>query len=163
MPTSNLRIGTGFDIHRLVPNRQLRLGGVTIPFALGLEGHSDGDALIHAVIDALLGAANLGDIGMLFPPGQVKTKDLNSAVMINKVMELLAEKGFQIVNVDTNVICQNPKLSVHYGAIKTSLAELLSLGEDCVSVKAKTAEELGEIGAGKAIAVQAVALLQRLD
>jgi len=160
MSTSKLRIGTGFDIHKLVHNRPLLLGGVTIPFELGLEGHSDGDALIHAVIDALLGAASLGDIGIFFPPGQAKTKDISSLAMLRQVMELLTEKGFVVVNVDANVICESPKLSPHYGEIKNSLAKLLSLSTDCVSVKAKTAEKLGEIGAGKAIAVQAVALLE---
>jgi 2-C-methyl-D-erythritol 2,4-cyclodiphosphate synthase len=155
-----LRIGSGFDIHRLVPNRALLLGGVQIPFELGLEGHSDGDALMHAVIDALLGAANLGDIGMFFPPGDSRTKNISSSVMIARVMELLSQKSYQVVNVDTVLICEKPQLSPHYAAIKKSLADLLKVDVECVSVKAKTAEKLGDIGAGKAIAAQAVALLE---
>ena len=162
MSTSKLRIGTGFDIHRLVPDCPLRLGGVHIPFELGLEGHSDGDALIHALIDALLGAASLGDIGIFFPPGESRTKNISSPVMLGEVMELLFQKGYQVINVDTVVICERPQLSGHYGAIKQSLADLLKIDSDCVSVKAKTAEKLGDIGAGRAIAVQAVALIEGL-
>lgn len=159
---SKLRIGTGFDIHRLVPDRPLRLGGVHIPFELGLEGHSDGDALIHAVIDALLGAVSLGDIGIFFPPGESHTKNISSSVMMAKAIELISQSGYQVVNVDTVVICESPKLSDHYVAIKQSLADLLKVDLACVGVKAKTAEKLGDIGAGKAIAVQAVALLEAL-
>jgi len=159
---SKLRIGNGFDVHRLVPDRELRLGGVHIPFELGLEGHSDGDALIHAIIDALLGAASLGDIGIFFPPGQAAIKNIKSPVMLAKVLELLTQKGYKIVNVDTVVICEKPQLSGHYPAIKRSLADLLKIDLECVSVKAKTMETLGDIGAGKAIAVQAVALIDEL-
>jgi 2-C-methyl-D-erythritol 2,4-cyclodiphosphate synthase len=162
LSTSKLRIGNGFDIHRLVPDRPLLLGGVHIPFELGLEGHSDGDALIHAVIDALLGAASLGDIGMFFPPGEASTKNIESPVMIAEVMELLAQKNYQVVNVDTVIICEHPKLSPHYQAIKTSLSHLLKIDPARVSIKAKTAEKLGDIGAGRAIAVQAVVLLESI-
>jgi len=159
---SKLRIGTGFDIHRLVPDRELRIGGIHIPFELGLEGHSDGDALIHAVIDALLGAASLGDIGIFFPSSEAAIKNIKSPVMLAKVLELLTSKGYKVVNVDTVVICEKPQLSGHYPAIKQSLADLLKIDLDCVSVKAKTMEKLGDIGAGKAIAAQAVALLELL-
>ena len=143
-----------------MPDRELRLGGVHIPFELGLEGHSDGDALIHAIIDALLGAASLGDIGIFFPPGETAIKGIKSPVMLAKVLELLSEKSYKIVNVDTVVICEKPQLSGHYPAIRQTLADLLKLDIECVSVKAKTAEKLGDIGAGKAIAAQAVALLE---
>jgi 2-C-methyl-D-erythritol 2,4-cyclodiphosphate synthase len=163
LSTSKLRIGNGFDIHRLVPDRPLLLGGLHIPFEFGLEGHSDGDALIHAVIDALLGAANLGDIGMFFPPGEARTKNMSSTLMIAKVLELLSKSSYQIVNIDTVVICESPKLSEHYQAIKQSLSALLKIDLERVSVKAKTAEKLGDIGAGKAIAVQAVVLLESLQ
>lgn len=163
MSTSKLRIGTGFDIHRLVPDRELRLGGIHIPFELGLEGHSDGDVLIHAVIDALLGAASLGDIGIFFPPSEAAIKNIKSPVMLAKVLELLTSKGYKAVNIDTVVFCEKPQLSGHYLAIKQSLADLLKIDLDCVSVKAKTMEKLGDIGAGKAIAAQAVALLEALS
>ena len=160
MSNKNLRIGTGFDVHRLVPNRQLCLGGIVIPFELGLAGHSDGDVLVHAVIDALLGAASLGDIGIFFPPGEPETKDMMSGDMLTYVVNLLEKKNYVVINIDTVVICERPRLSNYYASIKKNFANLLNIDVGRVNVKAKTAEQLGEIGAGQAIAAQAVALLE---
>jgi 2-C-methyl-D-erythritol 2,4-cyclodiphosphate synthase len=154
-----MRVGTGFDVHRLVPDVPLKLGGASIPFHLGLEGHSDGDVLVHAVIDALLGASNLGDIGLMFPPDDPAIAGINSADMLSKVVDLLAENGYEVVNVDAVIICEEPKLSGHYQTICNSMGQLLKTDASRVSVKAKTAERLGEIGKGEAIAAQCVVLL----
>jgi 2-C-methyl-D-erythritol 2,4-cyclodiphosphate synthase len=153
-----MRVGTGFDVHRLVPDVPLKLGGAAIPFHLGLEGHSDGDVLIHAVIDALLGASNLGDIGLLFPEDET-VRGMDSTIMLTKVVDLLAENSYEVVNVDAVIICEAPKLSGHYQTICSSLGSLLKTDASRVSVKAKTAERLGEIGKGEAIAAQCVVLL----
>jgi len=153
-----MRVGTGFDVHRLAPDVPLKLGGASIPYHLGLEGHSDGDVLIHAVIDALLGASNLGDIGLLFPEDTTK-KGMDSTIMLSKVAELLAENSYEVVNVDAVIICEQPKLSGHYQTICQSMGALLKTDVSRVSVKAKTAERLGEIGKGEAIAAQCVVLL----
>ena len=163
MTACNLRIGTGFDVHRLVPGRPLLLGGLHIPFELGLEGHSDGDALIHAIIDALLGAACLGDIGIFFPPTDDRIKNIHSADMMRQVIKVLKDKGWSVINVDAVVICEKPKLSGLYRQIAESLSKLIDIDIERVSVKAKTAEKLGEIGTGNALAVQAVALIEKLS
>jgi len=158
-----LRVGTGFDIHRLVEGRPLVLGGVEIAYARGLLGHSDGDALLHAIADALLGAAGIGDIGELFPDTDPAIKGIDSRVIVRRVCELLSERRLEIVNVDATVIAQEPKLSEHKARIRESIAALLGIGTDRVGLKAKTMERLGAIGRGEAIAVQAVALLREQE
>ena len=158
-----MRVGTGFDIHRLVEGRPLVLGGVEIAYARGLLGHSDGDALLHAIADALLGAAGIGDIGELFPDTDPAIKGIDSRVIVRRVCELLSERRLEIVNVDATVIAQEPKLSEHKARIRESIAALLGIGTDRVGLKAKTMERLGAIGRGEAIAVQAVALLREQE
>lgn len=156
-----MRIGNGFDIHRLVEGRKLILGGVEIPHDKGVEGHSDGDCLTHAVIDALLGAAAQGNIGTWFPPSDPKIKGISSFDMLAAVLKKLDELNYVIANVDTVVICEKPKLSPLYEVIRRSLAGALRLDIDQVSVKATTAERLGPIGQGEAIAAQAVTLIEK--
>lgn len=156
----DLRVGTGFDIHRLVEGTPLILGGVTIPYEKGLEGHSDGDALTHAIVDALLGAACLGDIGVHFPPGDQKHKNANSIDFLKHVVDLLDGKMFYVQNVDATIICEAPKMSPHYEAMRAILAKAMRVETDQVSIKSKTMERLGPIGEGLAIACQAVALVQ---
>ncbi|MBX9772607.1 MAG: 2-C-methyl-D-erythritol 2,4-cyclodiphosphate synthase [Candidatus Obscuribacterales bacterium] len=155
-----MRIGNGFDVHRLVEGRKFILGGVEIPHDRGVEGHSDGDCLTHAIIDALLGASAQGNIGTWFPPTDPKIKGINSIEMLSAVVAKLEELNYKISNVDAVVICEKPKLSQHYEEMRTSLASVLKVEIDQVSVKATTAERLGPIGQGDAIAVQAVALLE---
>jgi 2-C-methyl-D-erythritol 2,4-cyclodiphosphate synthase len=155
-----MRVGTGFDIHRLVSGRKLILGGVEIPFDKGLEGHSDGDSLTHAIIDALLGAAALGDIGVWFPPGDPNYKDADSMDMLRRVKALLDENEFDIANIDATVICEQPKLSPHFETMRDRISTILALPSELVSVKATTMERLGPIGEGLAIAAQAVVLIQ---
>jgi len=153
-----LRIGTGWDIHLLVPGRPLVLGGVTIPHDLGEAGHSDGDVLVHAVIDALLGAAALGDIGTFFPSSEARWKDISSMELLERTLHEL--HGFTIGNIDCTVILEKPRLAPHIATIRISLAEACSLPYDRISVKAKTADGLlGEVGQGKAVIAQAVVLL----
>lgn len=154
------RIGTGWDIHKLVPDRDLVLGGVKIDSPKGCLGHSDGDALIHAVIDAILGACSMGDIGTLFPDTDPHYKGISSTVLLSQVMDSVREKGFRIVNVDTTVILQSPKMGPYKDEIRSRMAKLLGVGEDCFCVKAKTAEHmLGELGTGDAVVCQAVCLI----
>lgn len=154
------RAGLGYDFHRLVAGRKLILGGVDIPFSKGLVGHSDGDVLTHAICDALLGAAALGDIGQHFPDTDPQWKDASSLGLLARVVELLSKKSYRIVNVDAVVIAQEPKLSPHFAAIREKLAGTLGLTPAFVNVKAKTTEGLDAIGRGEAIAAQAVALLE---
>jgi 2-C-methyl-D-erythritol 2,4-cyclodiphosphate synthase len=155
----SLRIGNGFDIHRLVPGRKLILGGVEIPYELGLEGHSDGDALTHAIADSILGAAAMGDIGQWFPPDDESYRGANSIELLKKVVKSAKERGYAIGNVDCVIICECPKLSPHYQSMRASLSAALGVSEDCVSLKARTMEKLGAIGRGEAIAVESVVLL----
>lgn len=158
---TSLRIGNGFDIHRLVEGRKLILGGVEIPHDRGVEGHSDGDALTHAIIDALLGACAQGNIGTWFPPSDATIKGISSFDMLAKVLARLDELKYSIANIDTTIICETPKLAPHYEAMRKSLAGVLRVQIDQVSVKATTAERLGPIGEGHALAVQASALLEK--
>jgi len=158
-----MRIGNGFDIHRLEDGLPLILGGVEIPHSKGSVGHSDGDVVTHAIIDALLGATSLGDIGTHFPPSDESIKGIDSIVMLEKVMALVDEQGYSISNVDTTIVLETPKLSPHYPDMKRRLADALRVREDQISLKAKTAEKLGAIGEGNAIAAYAVALLQEND
>ena len=154
-----LRIGEGWDIHRLVPGRPLILGGVRIPFDLGLLGHSDADVLLHAITDALLGGASLGDIGTHFPDTEPALKGADSAVLLTEAARKVRECGFEIGNVDSTIIAQAPKLAPHLPAIRQRIANILGIELDQVNVKAKTAERLGPVGEGQAMEARAVVLL----
>ncbi len=155
------RTGIGTDIHRLVKDRDLILGGVQVPYPMGLLGHSDGDVVLHAVIDALLGAAAMGDIGMLFPDTDAKFKDADSQSLMLIVKEQLEQKRWETVNIDLTVHAEEPKLEKFKGQMKRCIASVMGIDFANVNVKAKTNEGLGDIGAGKAIAVTAIALLRR--
>ncbi len=156
-----LRVGLGHDTHRLVEGRPLILAGVTIPFDRGLYGHSDADVVLHAVADALLGAAGLGDIGEQFPDTDPQWKGLDSAVLLRAVLERVAAAGFQPINCDVIVFAQLPKLTPHKPALRRRLAELLGLPESDVNLKAKTGELVGPIGRGEAIACEAIVLVRK--
>ncbi len=156
---TNIRIGEGWDIHALVEGRKLILGGVDIPHSKGLLGHSDADALLHAITDAILGAAALGDIGSHFPDTDAQFKGADSAVLLREVARLVRAKGFEIGNVDSTVIAQAPKLAGHIGAMRQSIAQTLAVSVDQVNVKAKTAEKMGPVGEGRAMEARAVVLL----
>jgi 2-C-methyl-D-erythritol 2,4-cyclodiphosphate synthase len=156
-----LRIGNGYDIHRLVRNKPLTIGNVIIPFNRGFLAHSDGDVLIHALIDSLFGAANLGDIGTHFPDNDPEYKDADSAPLLEKAVRLIREKKFEIINIDAIIICEKPKLKCHIPGIKKRLSEILHIEIERISVKAKTREKLGDIGKGKAIEAYSVCLLGR--
>ena len=156
-----LRIGNGYDLHRLVAGRPLVLGGVTIPFDKGLQGHSDGDAVCHAVIDAILGAANAGDVGRHFPDTDAAWKDADSIGLLRRAAAIVREAGYAIVNVDVVVIAQQPKIAPHVGAMASRLAAALGTPPSHVSLKGKTNEGVDSVGAGESIAVHAVALLTR--
>lgn len=155
-----MRIGIGYDLHLLSPGRPLILGGVKIPYEKGLEAHSDGDVLAHAIIDALLGAAALGDIGHHFPDTDPRFKDADSMALLAQAVSMVTAQGYGIVNVDSNVMAQAPRLSPHIESIRASLARGLGLDVAQVSVKAKTNEGVGPEGRGEAISAQAVVLLQ---
>ncbi len=155
-----LRIGEGWDIHALVEGRKLILGGVEIPHTKGLFGHSDADALLHAITDALLGAAALGDIGSHFPDTDVQFKGVDSGVLLAEAARRVRAKGFEVGNVDSTVIAQAPKLAPHIAAMRERIAQVLGVGVDQVNVKAKTAEKMGPVGAGDAMEARAVVLLQ---
>ena len=157
---TKFRIGLGWDSHRLVEGKPLVLGGVRIEAPVGLEGHSDADVLAHAITDAILGAAALGDIGMHFPDTDPQWKDADSLQFLAHAEKLACDAGFQVVNVDSTVILQNVKLAEHREAIRQKLAETLRLSEKNVSVKFKTAEEVGPVGEGKSAESQAIVLLQ---
>ncbi len=154
-----MRVGIGYDVHKMVADRPLILGGVAIPYEKGLLGHSDADVLVHAVMDALLGAAGLGDIGRHFPDSDIKYKGISSLVLLARVKELLVEEGFEIINVDSVIVAQAPKLAPHIGKMALLLAETLGAAAGRVNVKATTTEGLGFTGAGDGIAAYAVALL----
>ena len=155
------RTGIGYDVHRLAPDCQLVLGGVEIPFSRGLTGWSDADVLTHAVMDALLGAAGLGDIGIHFPPGDPHYKDISSLLLLHKVGKMLAEEGWKTGNVDTVIIAEQPKLSGYAEAMRRNLAEALNIDATVVNIKASTTEKLGFIGREEGIAAWATALIER--
>ncbi|WP_415033501.1 2-C-methyl-D-erythritol 2,4-cyclodiphosphate synthase [Azonexus sp.] len=155
------RVGQGYDVHRLVAGRKLILGGVDIEHRLGLLGHSDADALLHAITDALLGAAGLGDIGRHFPDSDPRYQGADSRVLLRAARALVAEKGWQVVNVDATLIAQKPKLAPHAPAMVANIAADLGIAEDCVNIKGKTNETLGYLGREEAIEAQAVILLMR--
>jgi 2-C-methyl-D-erythritol 2,4-cyclodiphosphate synthase len=158
-PFPPFRIGEGWDTHALVPGCKLILGGVEVPHALGLLGHSDADVLLHAIIDALLGAAGLGDIGSHFPDTDARFKGADSIVLLHETGRLLAERGLRIGNIDSTLVAQAPRLAPHIPAMRLRIAEALGLQEDRVNVKAKTAEKLGPVGQGLSLEARAVALL----
>lgn len=160
---TKLRVGHGYDVHRLVEGRALILGGVTVPFDRGLLGHSDADVLTHAVMDALLGAAALGDIGKLFPDSDAAYAGADSIALLRRVTALLREHGWQVGNVDATVVAQVPKLAPYIPEMRRRLAEAMGLDVDCVSVKATTEERLGFTGSGEGMAAHAVALIERLN
>ena len=155
----NIRVGQGYDVHQLVEGRDLILGGVNIPFEKGLLGHSDADALLHAITDALLGAAGLGDIGSHFPDTTAEFKDADSRVLLREAYQSVQELGWKVVNVDTTVIAQKPKLASHIPAMRANIAADLGLPENCVNIKGKTNEKLGYLGRMEAIEAQAAVLL----
>jgi len=156
-----MRIGIGHDTHRLVESRPLILGGVNIPFERGSEGHSDGDALTHAIADAILGALGEGDLGVHFPDSDSQWKDADSMQLLARVIWLAHERGFEIENVDANVMLERPKLRPHIEAMRENLAKALGVEAACVSVKAKTGEGLDAVGHGDAVAAQAIVLLKQ--
>lgn len=158
-----MRIGQGFDAHALVAGRKLVIGGVAIPHEKGLAGHSDADVLIHAVCDALLGAAGLGDIGSHFPDSDARYKDVDSRRLLREVARLLKERGLKAANVDATIIAQAPKMAPHIPAMRANLAADLGVAMDAVNVKAKTTEKLGFVGRGEGIAAEAVALLETAE
>ena len=158
---TKLRVGHGYDVHRLTEGRALILGGVTVPFDRGLLGHSDADVLTHAVMDALLGAAALGDIGKLFPDSDAAYAGADSIALLRRVTALLREHGWQVGNVDATVVAQAPKLAPYIPEMRRRLAEAMGLDVDCVSVKATTEERLGFTGSGEGMAAHTVALIER--
>jgi 2-C-methyl-D-erythritol 2,4-cyclodiphosphate synthase len=157
----DMRIGEGWDTHRLVEGRPLVLGGITIPFDKGLLGHSDADALLHALTDALLGAAGLGDIGRHFPDTDPAFHGADSGRLLQVAVQRVREAGWEPVNVDSTIVAQAPKMAPHIGAMRTRIAALLGLPAERVNVKAKTAEKMGPVGEGLAIETRAVCLLAR--
>ena len=159
---TNLRIGHGYDVHRLTEGRALILGGVTIPYEKGLLGHSDADVLTHAVMDALLGAAALGDIGRHFPDTDPAYKGADSGKLLDHVAALLEEKGYTVGNVDVTIICQRPKLKDYIEQMREQVARHLNVDVDCVNIKATTTEKLGFEGEGLGISSQAVACIEKI-
>jgi 2-C-methyl-D-erythritol 2,4-cyclodiphosphate synthase len=156
---NKMRVGIGYDVHPLVKGRRLVIGGVEIPFKKGLDGWSDADVLTHAIIDALLGAAALGDIGSHFPPGEPQYKDISSLALLKKVVDKLKENGWQIVNVDATIVAEQPKLSDFIHQMRQQLSDTLDIAPGQVSVKASTSARLGSIGRGEGMAAYAVALI----
>ena len=158
-----MRIGHGYDVHRLVSGRPCIIGGVNIPFELGLDGHSDADVLTHAVMDALLGAAAMGDIGQLFPDNNPAFSGISSMELLREVMACLRAEGYAVGNLDCTVLAQSPKLAPYIAQMRRNLAGCMDVGADCISVKATTEEGLGFTGAGEGIAAHAVVLIERIS
>ena len=154
-----MRIGHGFDVHALVVGRPCIIGGVNVPYAKGLDGHSDADVLLHAICDALLGAAALGDIGQHFPPSDARYKGIDSRQLLRHVVTLLHERGYKVVNIDSTVICELPKLSPHTAQMRALIAADCQVSLDAINVKATTTEKLGFTGRGEGIAAEAVCLI----
>ena len=155
-----MRVGTGFDVHAYAAGRKLILGGVEIEYKKGLEGHSDADVLIHAVMDAILGACGLGDIGIHFPDSDMRYKDISSLILLGKVREKMEKEGFEIENIDTVLILQEPKVFKYFGKMKENIAETLKIGTNRINLKATTTEHLGFCGRGEGVAAQSIALLK---
>lgn len=159
LPVGNIRIGHGYDVHRLVPGRKLILGGVEIPWELGLDGHSDADVLCHAISDALLGAVALGDIGTHFPPDDAAYKDADSLLLLKQVGQMLKERGWQAGNLDATIVAQRPRMAPYLPQMRQNIAGALGIEVDAVSVKATTEEGLGFTGTGQGMAAHCVALV----
>ena len=157
-----IRVGFGYDVHRLVEGRDLWLGGIKIPHCLGLLGHSDADVLIHAICDALLGAANLRDIGQHFPDKSDEYKNIDSKILLKKTVELIKEKGYEVGNIDATVCAERPKINPHIPAMQKTLAEVIGIDSDDISIKATTTEKLGFTGREEGISAYAVALVNKL-
>jgi len=157
----NIRIGNGYDIHQLVADRQLILGGVNIPHSLGLLGHSDADVLTHAIMDALLGALGLGDIGHYFPPSDPKWAGADSIMLLEQVLAIIQSQGWQIGNIDSTIVAEQPKLKPHIKAMRSTLAQAMKVEIERVSIKATTNEKLGPVGRQEGICAYAVVLLVR--
>jgi len=160
---NTFRIGQGHDIHALVEGRELWLGGVKIPYHLGLKGHSDADALIHAIMDAMLGALALGDIGGLFPDTDPAFKNISSLLLLRKVVQITREKGYKIGNLDCMIHCERPKIAPHRPAMLAVLSEALQIDADRISIKAGTNEGFDAVGQGRAIACQAIVLMEKIQ
>ena len=158
-----MRVGMGYDVHRLVPERDLIIGGVKIPYEKGLLGHSDADVLLHAIMDALLGAAALGDIGKHFPDNDPAYKGADSIMLLGRVGEILSEEGYVIENIDSTIIAQKPKMAPHIEQMRRNIADTLGLDISRVNVKATTEEGLGFTGTGEGISAQAVALIMSVE
>lgn len=159
---SSFRIGEGWDVHALVPGRVLVIGGVTIPFDRGLLGHSDADVLLHAITDALLGAAGLGDIGRHFPDTDERFRGADSVLLLTEAARRVADAGWKVGNIDSTVVAQAPRLAPHIPAMRDRIAQVLGLAPDQVNVKAKTAEKLGPVGQGQGIEARAVVLIESI-
>ena len=157
-----IRIGLGFDVHKLVEGRDLWMGGVKIPYTLGLLGHSDADVLIHAICDAILGAANMRDIGYHFPDTAGEYKDIDSKILLRKTVALVREKGYEIGNIDATICAERPKMNPHIPEMKRVLSEVMSIDVDDISIKATTTEKLGFTGREEGISAYAVALIERI-
>lgn len=157
----NIRVGMGYDVHKLVEGRDLWLGGIKIEHCLGLLGHSDADVLIHAICDALLGAANMRDIGYHFPDTAAETLDVDSKILLKKTIDLIATKGYKVGNIDATVCAERPKLNPHVPAMKACLAQVIGCDEDAISIKATTTEKLGFTGREEGISAYAVCLIEK--
>ena len=155
------RVGLGYDVHKLTENRDLIIGGVKIPYEKGLLGHSDADVLIHAIMDALCGAAKLGDIGKLFPDTDPKYKGISSLLLLGSVKEELDKKGWKVVNIDSIIVAQRPKMRPYVDEMEKNIAEVLGIDVDMINVKATTEEELGFTGSGEGIASKAVCMIEK--
>ena len=156
-----IRVGFGYDVHRLVEGRELWIGGIKIAHSLGLLGHSDADVLIHAICDALLGAANMRDIGYHFPDTSADTLNVDSKILLRKTVDLIATKGYTVGNIDATVCAERPKINPHVDAMKACLAEVMGIAEDDISIKATTTEKLGYTGREEGISAYAVALITK--
>ncbi len=157
-----IRVGMGYDVHQLIEGRDLWLGGIKIPHTLGLLGHSDADVLIHAICDAILGAANMRDIGYHFPDTSDATLDMDSKIILRDTIRIIAEKGYHVVNIDATVCAEKPKLNPHIPAMCECMASVIGIDPDCVSVKATTTEKLGFTGRQEGISAYAVALIEKV-
>ena len=156
-----IRVGMGFDVHKLVEGRDLWLGGIKIDHSMGLQGHSDADVLLHAVSDALLGAANMRDIGFHFPDTSAKTLDMDSKIILQRVVELIGEKGYKVVNIDATICAEQPKINPHVPAMKACMSAVMGIDEDQISIKATTTERLGFTGREEGMAAYAVCLIEK--
>ena len=156
-----IRVGMGYDVHQLVPNRDLWMGGVKIDHELGLLGHSDADVLIHAICDAILGAANLRDIGYHFPDTSAETDGMDSKIILKKTIELIATKGYRLVNIDATICAERPKMNPHIPQIQQVMAQVIGCNTDAISIKATTTEKLGFTGRQEGISAYAVALIEK--